>query len=81
MGISIELLQGIEDKDSFVREMEVLKATHAVKQLVLLIDTKLESLSRIDTNNYDNINWSHLQAHNNGMRQAYNHIRKLLTNG
>lgn len=81
MNISTEWLQAIpkEDRDNF----KILLLNHNNNAILIrlreIIEQRRNLLDNINLGSYDDNSWSHKQAHTNGVRQALDDIKDLLS--
>ena len=79
MKMKTEWIKGVPPHE--VEERKKIVASHKIvldilQEMCYNRLRELESVSQVD---YNNPSWSHLQAHNNGMREAYRKIMEICT--
>lgn len=76
MGISAELLIGVEDKERFKREYEAAK--YLMEPLKNIINKKIAELRINRKDEYKEAAWPYYRADKDGSIRAYEEILKLL---
>ena len=81
MNISTEWLQAIpkEDRDNFKGLLLNHNNNAILIRLRELVEQRRNQLDHVSLGTYDDNSWSHKQAHINGVRQALDDIKDLLS--